>query len=210
MATFLILTGWFFFSTFFLFNQAELRNFFSLLPFIFAFIVPAMTMRLFSEEYNTGSFELLMTMPLTRVDIITGKFFASTACIALMLFPTLSYAISISLIGELDKGPVIGGYMGALLLGGAFAAIGTFSSSLTKNQIIAFIVGMSICFSLALLDKMLPLFPEWAVGVLQYLSADYHFKNISRGILDTRDILYFLSVSFVSLYGANLVIENRK
>ena len=123
IAIFLILTGWFFFSTFFLYNQAELRNFYSLLPLIFSFIVPTLTMRLFSEEYNVGSYEILVTMPVTDPDIILGKFFAALAFIAVMLLPTVSYAISVSFLGELDWGPVVGGYVGALLLGAAFCAV---------------------------------------------------------------------------------------
>jgi ABC-2 type transport system permease protein len=207
---FLILSGWFFFSTFFLYNQAEMRNFFALLPIIFSFIIPAITMRLFSEEFNTGSYELLLTMPVTTLDVIVGKFLAAAAFVSLMLLPTLSYAVMISFIGELDWGPVIGGYLGSILLGATFASIGLFASSLTRNQIIAFIIGMSICFVLTLIDKMLFFLPESALGMLQFLGADFHFQNISRGILDSRDILYFLSIGFVMLYATNLVIQEKK
>ncbi len=209
ISVFLILTGWFFFSTFFLYNQAELRNFFTLLPITFSFIIPAVTMRLFSEELNTGSYELLSTMPVSSLDIILGKFIAAATFVAVMLLPTLSYGIFISFIGDLDWGPWIGGYVGALLLGAAFSSIGLFASSLTRNQIIAFIVGMSICFILTLIDKMLFFLPEFALNIFQFLGADYHFQNISRGILDSRDILYFLSVCFVMLYSTNLVIQEK-
>ncbi len=210
ISIFLILTGWFFFSTFFLYNQAELRNFFALLPVIFAFIVPAVTMRLFSEEFNTGSYELLVTMPITITDIIAGKFSAALAFIVIMLLPTLSYGISIAFIGDLDWGPVIGGYLGAILLGAAFSAIGLFASALTRNQIVSFIVGMTICFILTLLDKVLFFLPRIALGVFQFLGADFHFRNISRGVLDTRDIIYFLSVSFVMLYLTHLVNQEKR
>ncbi len=210
ISIFLILTGWFFFSTFFLYNQAELRNFFSLLPVTFSFIIPAVTMRLFSEELNTGSYELLLTMPVSMFDIIAGKFLAALAFVAIMLLPTLSYGIFISLLGDLDWGPMIGGYVGALLLGAAFSSIGLFASSLTRNQIIAFIIAMSTCFILTLIDKMLFFLPEFALNVFQFLGADFHFQNISRGILDSRDILYFLSVCFVMLYATHLVIEEKK
>jgi len=207
---FLVLSGWFFFSTFFLYSQAELRNFFTLLPVIFSFIIPAITMRLFSEELNTGSYELLLTMPVTSLDIILGKFLAAIAFVGLMLLPTISYAVMISFIGELDWGPVIGGYVGAILLGGAFSSVGIFASSLTRNQIIAFIIGMTICFTLTLLDKMLFFLPESILGTLQFLGADFHFQNVSRGILDSRDIIYFLSIGFVMLYATNLVIREKK
>ncbi len=210
ISIFLILSGWFFFSTFFLFNQAEMRTFFDLLPVLFAFIVPAVTMRLFSEELNTGSYELLLTLPVSVRDVVIGKFAAAVAVVALMLVPTLSYGVFISFYGDLDWGPVIGGYVGALLLGAAFASVGLFASSLPRNQIIAFIIGMSVCFFLTLIDKMLFFLPESVVGVFQFLGADFHFQNISRGILDSRDIVYFLSVCFVALYGTYLVIQEKK
>ena len=210
ISTFLILTGWFFFSTFFLFNQAELRAFFSHLPVTFSFIIPVITMRLFSEELNIGSYELLRTMPVSSMDIVAGKFMAAAAFVTIMLLPTISYGIFISFLGELDPGPWIGGYIGAILLGAAFSAIGLFASSLTRNQIIAFILGMSICFTLTLVDKMLFFLPEIVLNVFQFLGADFHFRNISRGILDSRDILYFLSVCFVMLYSTNLVVQEKK
>ncbi|MDX1765195.1 MAG: ABC transporter permease [bacterium] len=210
IAVFLVLTGWFFFSTFFLFNQAELRNFFALLPVTFAFVVPAVTMRLFSEEFNTGSFELLATLPVTTLNIVVGKFLAASAFVAAMLLPTLAYGVFIAYLGDLDWGPWIGGYLGALLLGAAFSAIGLFASSLTKNQIIAFIIGMSLCLTLTLIDKMLFFIPEGILGIFQFLGADFHFQNIARGILDSRDILYFISVCFVMIYGTTLVVHEKK
>ncbi len=210
ISVFLILTGWFFFSTFFLFGQAEMRSFFSLLPVTFSFIIPAVTMRLFSEEFNTGSYELMLTMPVSSLDIIIGKFTAAAAFVAVMLAPTVSYGIFISFIGDLDWGPVAGGYAGALLLGASFASIGLFASSLTRNQIIAFITGMSFCFVLTLIDKMLFFLPEGVLNVLQYMGAGFHFQNISKGIIDSRDILYFLSICFVMLYATNLVIQEKK
>ena len=207
---FLLVTGWFFFMTFFLNNQASMRNFFSLLPYTFAFVIPAVTMRLFSEEISIGSYEILLTMPVSFSDIILGKFFAGSAFVAAMLLPTLTYPISIALVGQLDWGPVFGGYIGAVLLGSAYTAIGLFASSLTRNQIIAFIIGLLICFSLTLIDKMLFFFPESIVKVVGYIGADYHFQNISKGIVDSRDILYFASVIFIGLYGTALAMAEKK
>lgn len=209
ISIFLLVTGWFFFTTFFLYNQANLRNFFSLLPIIFSFVVPAVTMRLFSEELNVGSYEILLTMPVTFLDVVMGKFLSAVAFIAVMIAPTLSYPITVSFLGELDWGPVAGGYLGAVLLGASFSAIGLFASSLTRNQIIAFIIGMAICFSLVLVDKMLFFLPQTLLGILSYLGADAHFQNISKGIIDSRDVLYFLSVCFVGLYGAHLVMQEK-
>jgi ABC-2 type transport system permease protein len=210
ISIFLLVTGWFFFSAFFLFNQANLRGFFGLLPITLSFLVPAITMRLFSEELNVGSYEILLTLPVTSVEVILGKFLASVAFIAAMLIPTVAYPISVSFLGQLDWGPVAGGYIGALLLGGAFSAVGLFASSLTRNQIIAFIAGMAICFGLTLIDKMLFFLPQGVLGFFQYLGADFHFQNISKGILDSRDIVYFLSVSFVGLYGTYLGMEEKR
>jgi len=210
ISVFLLVTGWFFFTPFFLFNQANLRDFFALLPIVFSFIVPAVTMRLFSEEFNAGSYEILQTLPVTTREIIVGKFMAGVALVAALLIPTLAYPLTVSFIGDLDWGPVAGGYMGALFLGSAYGAIGIFASSLTKNQIIAFITGAVLCFALTLIDKMLFFFPPALVSFVSYLGADPHFQNISRGILDSRDFLYFLSVIFLGLYGTSLALEGRK
>jgi ABC-2 type transport system permease protein len=209
ISIFLLITGWLFFTTFFLFGQASLRNFFNLLPLVLSFVTPAVTMRLFSEEFHSGSYEILLTMPVTLRDILLGKFLAGTAMIAAMLIPTLSYPVSVSFFGELDWGPVFGGYLGAVLMGASFSAVGLFASSLTRNQIIAFIVGMIICLFLTLIDKMLFFFPESWLGVIGYLGADTHFQNIAKGVLDSRDVIYFSSVIFISLYATHLSIQEK-
>ena len=209
ISIFLLVTGWFFFSTFFIFNQANLRTFFTLLPIVFAFVIPAITMRSIAEELNVGSDEILLTMPVTHADVILGKFFASLAFIIAMLIPTLAYPLTVSFMGQLDWGPVLGGYIGAVFLGAAFTGVGMFASALTRNQIIAFIIGLAICFTLALIDKMLFFLPQSLLGVLSYLGADFHFQNIAKGIIDSRDILYFVSVCFVGLFGAHLALQQR-
>ena len=209
IAIFLLVTGWFFFATFFLFNQANLRTFYALLPVVFAFVIPAITMRLIAEEINVGSDEILLTMPVTIRDVILGKFLASVALIMAMLVPTVAYPLTVSLMGQLDWGPVVGGYIGAVFLGAAFSAVGLFASALTRNQIIAFIIGLAICFTLTLIDKMLYFLPQSWLGVFAYLGADFHFQNIAKGIIDSRDILYFISICFVGLYGAYLAMVQR-
>jgi len=209
ISIFLLVTGWFFFTTFFYYNQADLRNFFNLLPITFSFLIPAVTMRLFSEELNVGSYEMLLTLPVTFKDILLGKFLAGVLFVAAALVPTFAYPIFIAFMGQLEWGPVAGGYLGTLLLGASFVAVGLFASSLTRNQIIAFIVGMAICFTLALIDKMLFFFPGFLLGVVGYLGADFHFQNIAKGIIDSRDIVYFLSVIFVGLYGTHLVMQAK-
>lgn len=211
ISVFLVIIGWLFFSTFFLEKQANLTKFFSLLPVTFSFIIPAVTMRLFSEEINIGSYELLITLPLSFRDIIMGKFLAGVVFVAIMLSPTLIYAVTTSFIGDLDWGPVIGGYFGAILLGASFSAVGLLASSFTRNQVIAFIIGMAVCFSLTLLiDFVLFFVPDFFVGFFQYLSASHHFQNIAKGVIDLRDIVYFISLAFVALYTTNLVIEVKK
>jgi ABC-2 type transport system permease protein len=209
ISIFLLVIGWFFFATFFILDQASLRNFFALLPIVFTFIIPAVTMRLFSEELNVGSYETLLTLPVTYLDVILGKFLAAVTFIAAMLLPTLAYTVTVALLGRMDWGPVIGGYLGAVLLGAAFSAVGLFASSLTRNQIIAFIIGVAICFSLTLIDRMLFFLPSSILGVMSYLGADLHFQNISKGIIDSRDIIYFLSLCFIGLYAAHLILEEK-
>ncbi|MDH3879537.1 MAG: ABC transporter permease subunit [Desulfobacterales bacterium] len=209
IAIFLLITGWFFFATFFIFNQANLRAFYALLPVVFAFVIPATTMRLISEEINVGSDEILLTMPVTFRDVILGKFLASVALVVAMLIPTIAYPLTVSLMGQLDWGPVVGGYLGAIFLGAAFSAVGLFASALTRNQIIAFIIGLAVCFTLTLIDKMLYFLPQSLLGVFAYLGADFHFQNIAKGIIDSRDILYFVSICFVGLYGAYLALLQR-
>ncbi|MCP4148572.1 MAG: ABC transporter permease subunit [bacterium] len=211
ISIFLMVIGWLFFATFFLNGQASLTHFFSLLPITFAFIIPAVTMRLFSEEINIGTYELLLTLPVTFKDIIMGKFLAAVSFIGVMLIPTLCYAIFIAFLGQLDWGPIIGGYLGAMLLAAAFCAIGLMASAITRNQVIAFILGMTACFALTLLtDFVLYFLPDTVVDIFQYFSANFHFRNIAKGVVDSRDILYFVSVCFVALYGTNLIMQEKK
>jgi len=209
ISIFLVVTGWFFFSTFFIYDLTSMRNYFSMMPIIFSFVAPAVTMRLFSEELNVGSYELLLTMPVSIRQVVLGKFLAGTIFMIVMLLPTISYPVTISFLGELDWGPVLGGYIGAFFLAGSYCAVGLFASSLTRNQIIAFIIGLAICFGLTMLSKILFFMPETLLGFLGYLGVDMHFANISKGIIDTRDLLYFVSVIFIGLYATHLSIEER-
>ncbi|MGB4269543.1 MAG: ABC transporter permease, partial [Spirochaetota bacterium] len=155
ISVFLVIAGFLFFSTFFLYGQAELRAYFELLPLLFAFVIPAITMRLFAEERNTGSFEMLVTLPLSTIQVVAGKILSATLFASIMISPTLVYAVSVAFVGSLDLGPVVGGYLGAVLLAAAYASIGVFASSMTKNQIVAFIIGFAICIVLSLITKFL-------------------------------------------------------
>ncbi len=194
---FLIFAGILFFSTFFLNGRADLRNFFSLLPLLMSLFVPALTMRLFSEEMKSGSFETLMTLPVTECQIVLGKFLASFLTSAAMLVPTLFYVITANIFGKPDAGPIIGGYIGALFLCAAYSAIGIFSSSITKNQIIAFFTALAISFALTLVGNLLVFMPAPIVRLFSWISVSTHFQSISRGIVDSRDIIYFITLSAV-------------
>jgi len=210
ISLYLVFTGFLFFSPFFLNDQTTLRAFFGLLPFTFSIILPVITMSLFSEEINVGSYELLLTLPVTYLDIIIGKFLAALAFACIAILPTISYPIFVSFAGTLDWGPVIGGYIGAILLAAAYGAIGLFASALTRNQIIAVIIGVVICLTLFLIDQILVILPSGIVNFLQFISSNYHFKNFAKGVLDTRDLLYFISICFVAMYGTKLVMEEKQ
>jgi ABC-2 type transport system permease protein len=127
-----------------------------------------------------------------------------------MLLPTLAYPICVAILGDLDPGPVIGGYLGALLLGSAFAAIGLFSSALTRSQIIAYILGAIICFGLSLVDQMLFFVPPAIMNVLQQIGTGHHFQSIAKGVIDSRDLIYFGSLIFLGLYMTTLAIQARE
>jgi ABC-2 type transport system permease protein len=126
-----------------------------------------------------------------------------------MLIPTISYPVFISFIGEIDPGPVIGGYLGAIFLAAAYCALGLFASSLTRNQIIAFIIGCALCFILTMLDRFLFFVPPKIISVVEFIGASSHFANISKGIIDSRDILYFVSVIFIAIFSTYIVMHEK-
>jgi len=210
MVIYLVFAGWFFFSRFFLFGQIELRMYFGTAPLLLMFLAPAITMRLLSEEINTGSYEMLMTLPLTVPQMLLGKFLAAFTFLAITIAVTLSYPLTIASLGPLDWGPVLGGYLGLLILGAAYLSIGLFTSALTRNQIVAFILGFAICFLLFLVDKILMLIPGFLVGLFQYLGVEYHTQNFSRGVIDTKDLVYFASIIIIAFMGTRLILERRK
>lgn len=194
---FLIFSGVLFFSAFFLNGRAELRNFFNLLPILLALFTPALTMRLFSEEIRSGSFETLMTLPVRVSQVVLGKFIAAFLTSAAMLLPTLFYVVTACIFGKPDFGPIVGGYIGALFLCAAFSAIGIFASAWTKNQIIAFFTALAISVALTMLGGLLVFVPSGAVKFLSWISVGTHFSSVARGIVDSRDVLYFVSVAAI-------------
>lgn len=208
---FLLIAGWFFSSSLFLVNQADLRDEFSLiLPVIFLFFVPAITMRLIAEEKKSGTIELLVTMPVRDVEIVLGKYLASLILLTACLFLTFAYPLTISLLGDPDGGALIGGYLGLLLMGGAYLAIGVFTSGMSSNQIVAFIIGFVIILVLFMLDKVIMLYPGPIASILEYASSTYHFENLARGVIDTRDVIYYLSLIGLFLFLAVRSLESRK
>jgi ABC-2 type transport system permease protein len=210
IVVFLGIVGWFHTNNLFLMNVASLRLLFEVIPPVFLFVIPAITMRLLSEEKKSGTIELLVTKPLHDAEIVLGKFLAAWALVGIAIATTLIYYITIAFLGKIDHGPVIGGYLGLLLMAGVYVAIGLFASSLTENQVVAFILGFVMVFAFYMMDKILPYVPEWLTTTVEYLGIDFHFGNIARGVIDTRDIIYFLSVLGFMLYLTVVSLERRK
>ncbi len=207
---FLFITAILFFPTFFIYDRAEMRGFFQMLPILFSFFLPAVTMRMLAEEVKSGTLETLITLPAEPSRIVAGKYLASLLFLAAMLAPTLIYLVLIAPAGNLDVGPVAGGYIGALFLGAAYAAAGIFTSSLTNNQIIAFVLSLGLCLILTYVDKFMIFLPPVVVTFLQYFSAGYHFDTIAKGIIDSRSLIYFVSLSLIFLIGAVRGVEARR
>ncbi len=217
---FLLVLGlllWFFPDTSILeYGYAELNGFFSLAPFLFMFLVPAITMRSFAEERREGTYVLLASRPLTEWQIILAKYAACLTLILFALVPTLLYYYSIVQLGfpkgNIDGGAVAGSYIGLLLLGSAFAAIGIFASSVTKNQVIAFAVAVFISFiAYSGFDALSKIFAfDLLEDVFSWLSINEHFQSMSRGVLDTRDLVYFISFILLFLGMTRIVIGGRK
>lgn len=208
---------WFFPETSILeYGYAELTGFFSLAPFLFMFLIPAITMRSFAEERREGTYILLATRPLTDWQIIGAKYLACLILVLFALLPTFIYYYSIAELGlpqgNIDGGAVTGSYIGLVLLGAAFTAIGIFASSLTKNQVIAFAVAVFICFiTFRGFDAMSQIFGlQYFETLLINLSVNEHYQSISRGVLDTRDLVYFISFVMVFLGATRLLIGGRK
>lgn len=210
IVVFLAIIGWFFTSNLFLMNVASLRIVFELVPLIFLFFVPAVTMRLLAEEKKSGTLELLTTKPVRDVEIVLGKFLAAWTLLAASLAPTILYLVSVMAIGKIDMGPVFTGYLGLLLMGAVYIGIGLLASSLTENQIVAFILSFLIVFALFMMDKILIYVPEGFASTIEFLAIDYHFSNIARGVIDSRNIIYFGSLLGFSLFLATVSLQRRK
>jgi ABC-2 type transport system permease protein len=202
-------------SNIFDFGYATLISFFEFAPWIFIFLIPALSMRSFSDEFKSGTFETLQTQPLTKWQIVLGKYSAILLVIIIALIPTLLYVItihSLSSTGGIDSGAITGSYIGLFLLAADFAAISTWCSSLTSNAVIAFLLSAFACiilyFGFTAISK-LPVFTGNADYYIEMLGIDFHYQSISRGVVDTRDIIYFLSVIFLFLFVTQKNLNNK-
>ncbi|HTK81289.1 MAG TPA: ABC transporter permease [Bacteroidota bacterium] len=207
---YLIFLGYLFTNDLFLSGQSSLRPVFDVSEILLLFFAPAITMRLISEEKKSGTLELLVTKPVREIEIIVGKFLAAWMLFFFTLLPTLCYLFTVVAIGTVDIGVVIGGYLGLLLIGAVFLAVSLFCSSLTENQIIAVIVSFAIVGLLWILNKILIFFPGPVATVLEYISVDYHFSNIARGVIDSRDVIYYACAIGFSLYMGSVVLGKRR
>ena len=197
------------------YGYATLDKFFQLAPFILLFLIPAITMRSFSDEFKGGTYEILQTKPLSRWQIIGGKYFASLIVVIIALIPTIIYAVTVqqlSAVGGLDMGATIGSYIGLILLAGVFVAISIFCSSLTSNPVVAFVAGAFLCFlvynGFEAISKI-PVFESGADYFISMLGIDFHYRSISRGVIDTRDLIYFLTVILFFLLFTNKNLLTR-
>lgn len=199
------------------YSYATLDQLFDLSPLIFMFLIPAITMRSFAEEKQTGTIELLVTKPLSDVQIILGKFFACVALLIFALLPTLIYYVSIYLlgspVGNIDSGATWGSYIGLILMGGSFVSMGIFASSLSRNQIVSFVIAIFLCFIFYWLFDMIsrvPIFVGKVDDVIQMFGVEYHYRSLSRGLIDSRDVVYFLSIITFFVIATKVSLESRK
>ena len=272
---FLAIVGWFFVNGFFPNDAATMRPLFDMVPFVFLFFIPAITMRSFSEEKKQGTIELLLTKPVKDIELVIGKYLAALMLTIITLLPTVIYllvVVNLSLKNDssifsgglglflllllfaivigayvyadslnrsgkqsisyvmylisvvltiayfviifkssyLDWGSVVGAYLGLILMAGVYIGIGIFTSSLTENQVIAFIVSFILVFALFMMGKILVQVSPGLVSVVEFISTDFHFTNISRGVIDTRNLIYYLSMIFLSVFVTKVSIESRK
>lgn len=195
---------------------ADMSSFFDLCPYVFMFLIPAITMRMFSEEKHNGTMELLLTRPIRDIDLILGKYFAGLVLVAFSIVPTFLYYITLHYLGNppgnLDTAGIIGSYIGLFFLGATFTSIGIFASSFTENQVTAFVIAVFICFIMYFGFEAIS-----SIGLFQHISniidqfgIIYHYNSMSKGLIDSRDVNYFLSVICGMLLLTNMILKSRK
>ncbi len=216
IGVFLLINGlflWVFKNDFNILNAgfADLNAFFFIAPWFFLFLIPAVTMRSFSDEYRLGTIEILQTKPLRNFQIVSGKFLGALVLILMALLPTLVYVFTVIKLGNppgnLDSGSTVGSYFGLMLLASAYTATGLFASTLSNNQIVTFLIGIILCFFMFYgFEALAGLYPS---ETIRQLGMEYHFNSISRGVIDTRDVVYFLSVTAFFLYLTHLKLKKQ-
>ena len=211
LVVFALVNGYFFTNTFFLYNQSDMRSLFGIIPLVYLFFIPAVSMGLISQEKSLGTIEIISTLPIRERDIVIGKYLAAFTLILVALSTTIIHYITLYQVGTtIDHGAIFTGYLGLALLGGVYTAVGIFASSITENQVIAFIVGIAIVLTFFLMDKLLVFVPSGLAGIVQYMSTEFHLSNISRGVIDTRNLIYFGSVIGFFLFMTTRILESRK
>lgn len=218
LVIFLLLSGVFTFTLggFFERGEASLGSFFGFVPWLFLFLVPAIGMRLWSEERRLGTIELLLTMPVTIAQAILGKYLASWLFIAIALALTFPVILTVNWLGNPDNGVIAAGYVGSLLLGGAYLALACMTSAITRNQVISFILALILCMALILVgfEPITNMLGRWAspavVEVIAGFSVLTHFDGFQKGVLDSRDLVYFLSLIGFALFTTGVIVRNRR
>ena len=218
LVIFLVLTGFFTFNVSRLYEsgRADLSPFFFWHPWLYLILVPAVAMRVWAEERRTGTLELLLTMPVTTAQAILGKFAAAWLFLLLALLLTFPVVVTVYYLGSPEAGPILTGYLGSALLAGAYLAVGTFTSALTRNQVISFILSAVIGLFLLLAGYppvtgfLSDVAPTWLVDVVSGFSFTSHYERMQRGVIDLRDLIYFASVIVFMLVATHTTLENRK
>ena len=206
----------FYLGNFFARGQADLNAFFTFHPWVYILLIPAVTMRLWAEERKTGTIELLMTLPLTTTQAVIGKFIAAWIFIFIALVLTFPIWITVNYLGQPDNGVILAGYVGSLFMSGAYLSIGSCISAITKNQVIAFVIAATVCFIFTMsgVDIVLNFFKVWApeflVNIISSMSFLVHFESITKGVIEIRDFLFYLSVIVFWLFLNVVVVEFKK
>ena len=218
LVIFLALAGAFTFylGNFFERGQADLQSFFSFHPWLYLFLIPAISMRLWSEERKTGTIELFLTLPISMAEAVLGKFLAAWAFTGVALALTFPLWLTVNWLGDPDNGVIVAGYVGSLLLAGAYLAISCMTSAMTRNQVISFILSVMICLFLILAGytPVTDLLTRWANPVVVQTIASFsvmtHFEAFQRGVLDTRDVIFFATVIGFALFATGVIIRNQR
>jgi len=207
---FLILSGYLFSVPLFQNNQSSLETFLRPLPLLLSFIVPALTMRSFSEEFKAGTIEFVATLPIRDYEIVLGKYLGSLGWLAILFAFTLPYTIIILVLGRPDVGQLIGAYLAMAGLAALFTAIGVWASALTRNQVVAFIVAFFVCFILFIIDRVADFLPGLIAPFVRAAGVNSHYEALCRGVIDTRDLFYWLSSTFFFLAAGLAVMNSRR